>query len=73
MVNYYKELFIKNTTIILINSKTQKLTHTFNHNFITFEYMQETLKSLPQRAKDTYTSTKKFFAKLKKKPPKGSR
>ena len=31
--------------------------------------MQDIIKSLPQRAKDTYTSTKRFFAKLKKRPP----
>lgn len=32
--------------------------------------MDETLKQLPQRAKDTHNETKKFFKKLKKKPPK---
>jgi Fe-S-cluster containining protein len=32
--------------------------------------MDETLKQLPQRAKDTHNDTKKFFKKLKKKPPK---
>lgn len=32
--------------------------------------MDETLKQLPQRAKDTHNQTKKFFKKLKKKPPK---
>ncbi|MBW2938894.1 YkgJ family cysteine cluster protein [Aureisphaera sp. CAU 1614] len=32
--------------------------------------MEEILKQLPQRAKDTNTENKKFFAKLKKKPPK---
>ena len=32
--------------------------------------MDEILKQLPQRAKDTHKENKKFFAKLKKKPPK---
>lgn len=32
--------------------------------------MDEILKQLPQRAKDTEKENKKFFAKLKKKPPK---
>lgn len=32
--------------------------------------MEEILKQLPQRAKDTHTENKKFFSKLKKKPPK---
>ncbi|MEZ4779904.1 MAG: YkgJ family cysteine cluster protein [Flavobacteriaceae bacterium] len=32
--------------------------------------MDEILKQLPQRAKDTYNENKKFFAKLKKKTPK---
>lgn len=32
--------------------------------------MKETLEHLPQRAKDTHNENKKFFAKLKKKPPK---
>ncbi|MEZ4859121.1 MAG: YkgJ family cysteine cluster protein [Flavobacteriaceae bacterium] len=32
--------------------------------------MEEILKQLPQRAKDTENENKKFFAKLKKKPPK---
>lgn len=32
--------------------------------------MEEQLKQLPLRAKDTHKETKKFFAKLKKKPPK---
>lgn len=32
--------------------------------------MDETLKQLPHRAKDTHNETKKFFKKLKKKPPK---
>ena len=32
--------------------------------------MEEILKQLPQRAKDTHNENKKFFAKLKKKPPK---
>lgn len=32
--------------------------------------MEERIKNLPQLAKDTHKSTKKFFAKLKKKPPK---
>jgi len=32
--------------------------------------MQEILKNLPQRAKDTHIENKKFFVKLKKKPPK---
>ena len=31
--------------------------------------MDDILKQLPQRAKDTHTENKKFFAKLKKKPP----
>ena len=32
--------------------------------------MEETLRQLPQKAKDTHNENKKFFAKLKKKPPK---
>jgi Fe-S-cluster containining protein len=32
--------------------------------------MNELLKHLPQRAKDKHNANKKFFAKLKKKPPK---
>ena len=32
--------------------------------------MDEIIKQLPQRAKDTYKENKKFFQKLKKKPPK---
>ncbi|OAB81791.1 YkgJ family cysteine cluster protein [Cochleicola gelatinilyticus] len=32
--------------------------------------MDEVLKDLPRRAKDTHTENKKFFTKLKKKPPK---
>lgn len=32
--------------------------------------MDEILKQLPARAKDTHNENKKFFAKLKKKPPK---
>lgn len=32
--------------------------------------MEEILRQLPQRAKDTQTETKKFFSRLKKKPPK---
>ncbi len=32
--------------------------------------MDDILKQLPQRAKDTHTENKKFFAKLRKKPPK---
>jgi len=32
--------------------------------------MEEILKNLPQRAKDTHNENKKFFAKLRKKPPK---
>tara|TARA_R110002049_G_scaffold39394_9_gene121316 strand:- start:230 stop:724 length:495 start_codon:yes stop_codon:yes gene_type:complete len=32
--------------------------------------MEEILRNLPQRAKDTHNENKKFFAKLKKKPPK---
>ena len=32
--------------------------------------MEETLRQLPQRAKDTHNENKKFFSKLKKKPPK---
>ena len=32
--------------------------------------MDEIIKQLPQRAKDTENENKKFFAKLKKKPPK---
>ena len=32
--------------------------------------MEDQLKNLPQRAKDTHNENKKFFAKLKKKPPK---
>ena len=32
--------------------------------------MQDILNNLPQRAKDTYKSTKRFFVKLRKKPPK---
>jgi Fe-S-cluster containining protein len=32
--------------------------------------MEEILKQLPQRAKDTHNENKKFFAKLKRKPPK---
>jgi Fe-S-cluster containining protein len=32
--------------------------------------MEEILRHLPQRAKDTHNENKKFFAKLKKKPPK---
>lgn len=32
--------------------------------------MKDIINNLPQRAKDTHTSTKKFFSKLKKKPPK---
>lgn len=35
-----------------------------------FETMEEVLKNLPKFAKDTHKSTKKFFTKLKKKPPK---
>jgi uncharacterized protein len=31
--------------------------------------MEEILKQLPQRAKDTHNENKKFFAKLKRKPP----
>jgi hypothetical protein len=31
--------------------------------------MKEILKQLPQRAKDTHNENKKFFAKLKRKPP----
>lgn len=31
--------------------------------------MQDIINILPQRAKDTYKSTKKFFSKLKRKPP----
>lgn len=33
--------------------------------------MQEELEGLPQRAKDSHKESKKFFTKLKKKPPKG--
>lgn len=32
--------------------------------------MQDVIKQLPKRAKDTHNENKKFFAKLKKKPPK---
>ncbi len=32
--------------------------------------MQEFIKQLPQLAKDKHNENKKFFAKLKKKPPK---
>lgn len=32
--------------------------------------MEEVLKNLPNRAKDTHKQNKKFFAKLKKRPPK---
>jgi Fe-S-cluster containining protein len=32
--------------------------------------MEEILKELPQRAKDTHKENKKFFGKLRKKPPK---
>ena len=32
--------------------------------------MEEILQQLPQRAKDTHNENKKFFAKLRKKPPK---
>ncbi len=32
--------------------------------------MEEILQNLPQRAKDTHNQNKKFFGKLKKKPPK---
>jgi Fe-S-cluster containining protein len=32
--------------------------------------MQEIINNLPQRAKDTYKSTKKFFTLLRRKPPK---
>jgi len=32
--------------------------------------MEEEIKSLPKRAKDTHNETKKFFINLKKKPPK---
>jgi len=32
--------------------------------------MQDIINNLPQKAKDTYKSTKKFFSKLKRKPPK---
>lgn len=32
--------------------------------------MEKTLQELPQRAKDTHPENKKFFTKLKKKPPK---
>ncbi|MFP2996094.1 YkgJ family cysteine cluster protein [Spongiivirga sp. MCCC 1A20706] len=32
--------------------------------------MDELLKELPERAKDKHTENKKFFTKLKKKPPK---
>lgn len=32
--------------------------------------MKEDLENLPKRAKDTHKSTKKFFTKLKKRPPK---
>lgn len=32
--------------------------------------MDEILKTLPQRAKDKHNENKKFFAKLRKKPPK---
>lgn len=32
--------------------------------------MDEIIKQLPQRAKDTHKENKKFFQKLKKKPPK---
>jgi Fe-S-cluster containining protein len=32
--------------------------------------MQDIINNLPQRAKDTYNSTKKFFVRLKKRPPK---
>ena len=32
--------------------------------------MEEILKQLPQRAKDTHNENKKFFKKLKRKPPK---
>ena len=31
--------------------------------------MQDIIDNLPQRAKDTYKSTKKFFSGLRKKPP----
>lgn len=33
--------------------------------------MQEEIEELPQRAKDKHKENKKFFAKLKKRPPKG--
>lgn len=33
--------------------------------------MEEILRELPKRAKDKHIENKKFFAKLKKKPPKG--
>ena len=36
----------------------------------TFDAMDEILKNLPQRAKDTHNENKKFFTKLRKKPPK---
>ncbi len=32
--------------------------------------MQDIIKNLPKQAKDTHNENKKFFAKLKKKPPK---
>ena len=32
--------------------------------------MEETLRQLPQKSKDTHNENKKFFAKLKKQPPK---
>ena len=32
--------------------------------------MEDILKNLPQKAKDTHNENKKFFAKLRKKPPK---
>ena len=32
--------------------------------------MEEIIQQLPQRAKDTHKENKKFFAKLKKRPPK---
>ncbi|RDK83220.1 YkgJ family cysteine cluster protein [Marinirhabdus gelatinilytica] len=32
--------------------------------------MEDTLRQLPQKAKDTHNDNKKFFSKLKKKPPK---
>lgn len=41
------------------------------HDFcIHLHVMEEIIKQLPQRAKDTHLAHKKFFVKLKKKPPK---